>query len=272
VKDLNSIEKTDPVTLARVYEDMTLLYTRVGDFGSAERTIEKAVELKQRTAASHSDMLLLQDTLVHLRFREGRLTEAAQLLDKITEQYGDDPRISTTLRAHVYRDSGEVAIFTKSADIAVARLRKALSISDGKYATPEYATVLMLLSQAYAADDNLQEAQAMAAEAYHRALGFQENFPEDAAMITGAYGAILNKQKQWTDARENLAHALALSKDRDTRMDIIHCLLEADHHLHEKQEESTLRRELKQLVAAAPREPMRENTMDIMAFTRSPSH
>ncbi len=139
--------------------------------------------------------------------------------------------------------------------------------------TPEYGTALAILAVSYRMQNKLPEAAATLAEAAKRAEAFQGSFPQSAAAIYGAYGSVLNRQKQWNKAHPLLVSAVKLSEP-DTQLETaaLKNLIAADRHLHKRDEESSSRYKLKELLQNPHRDPVHKNTIDVLAFSGPSAH
>ena len=272
IRILNHFGRAQSSSVSRVYQDLGMLYMRMGDLRSAESALQQAIEAqKQAPTELPERAVLIQDVLVHLRYRQGRLTEATKLLQRLVADHGENPAIPRHIRAHLYRDSGEMLIAAKKPDEAVEHLRKCLLLSEDERQQPESSVVFVVLTGAYLSQKNLVEAEKAANEAYERSQHFERDFPQNAAMAYGAYGAVLNMKKQWGQARPLLARAVDLSKERATQVYALQQLVEADHNLHERKEEHQMKRRLKQVLEDVPGEPSRQHTIDVMAFNAAGS-
>jgi tetratricopeptide (TPR) repeat protein len=273
IRIISHFGRSQSAALSRIYQDLGMLYMRLGDLRSAESALQQSLEAdKQAPHELPERTLLTKDVLMHLRYRQGRLTEATQMLRNLIADYGDDSAIPQHFRAHLYRDSGEVLVAAKKPDEAVEHLRKCLLLTENESQEPESSIVYVMLTGAYLLQKNVVQAEQAAHEAYDRSQRFERDFPQNAAMACGTYGAVLNTKKQWAQARPLLAHALEISKERATQVQVLQHLIEADHNLHQRQEERQMRRRLKQLLEAAPREPATQHTVDVMAFNSTGSH
>lgn len=262
----SNLQPGKPRALARVYGDMAAMYADRGDMRSAEAAMQKSLASENAGAGGTAGSVGTRDALVHLAYRRGHLSEALDLLHSMIQDFGENQTISRELRAHMYRDEGELLVAARRPDEAPEPLRKSLSLTDPGTKTPDYAIALAMLSQAYELQKNWPQAEASLQEASKRSAVFETDFPQDAGKILASYGILLSARKRWSDARPVLLHAASLSEtDRNVESAVLQSLIQADHHLHERGEERAMKEKLKTL-GSGPADPARENTIDVLAF------
>ena len=273
VEIFSSQQPAKPRALARVYGDMAAMYADRGDMKSAEAALQKSLASETPSnGASATGSIGTRDALVHLAYRRGRLTDALEMLQSMIRDFAEDHSIARELRAHMYRDEGEVLVASHRPAEATEPLRKSLLLTDSTINTPDYAIALAMLSQAYILQKNWTQADEALKEASGRSAGFEKNFPQDAGKILASYGIFLGSQKRWNDSRPLLLRAAPLTEsEKDVESAVLQNLIQADHHLHEKEEERAMREKLKSLGSSQPN-PARENTVDVLAFNGGGPH
>lgn len=269
---LKRIGPSQNTAVARVYSDMAIMYMRTNDFRSAEICLKNSLGAESGPgAAAPAEVFLRRDTILHLQYWRGRTTDAAETLRNLFHDYAQNSAIPRYLRAHLYRDSGELSIMTGKYQEAVDRLRLCLSLSDPEMPTPDYALELMTLGDAYSLQNDWADAHQVLQQAWTRSGEFEHNYPSQAGAVGVAYGAVLNREKHFSEARPVLQHALELVQtEPELQVKGINFLIAADHHLHERREERRLRKRLALLEQRPQRDPIRDNTVDVMSFNSQP--
>ncbi len=270
---LDRLGPQEATAVDRIYEEMSMTYLRMGDLQSAEITLQKSLARQKNSSEfSVQKVLATRDSLMHLRYRQGRISDALKMLQTMLADYSDNIAVSSQLRAHLYRDRGEMALATHDLDGAVEHLKKSLSLLDQNGKTPDAALVLAMLGETYTARKDMSAAENAMAEAYNRSKAFEANFPEDAGSICEAYAALLTTQKRWSDARPLFLHTLEIAKDDNTRLASLQHLVKVDHHLRNTEEEMQMRDELKRAARKTPAQPEVQHTVDVLAFSSSSTH
>jgi tetratricopeptide (TPR) repeat protein len=258
------------IALARVYSDVAGMYIKLGEYRNAEIALNRSLDAEQQSAVVPAEEYVLRlDSLVHLLYRRRKLTEAERSMGHLVEAYGDNPQISVHLRAHLYRDRGEVHVF--AADYAGGKkdLQRCLSILNGRNTEPDGARALAVLAELDVRENNIKAAEAKFEEATARIQPIASNFPEDAVEIATVYSAFLNQHRHWAHAREKLLNAARMCDnggiDNVTAVQCYRLLAEADRHLRNHTEEKQLRTKLNAL-QRGEQPDSQQQTVDVIAL------
>ena len=253
-------------SVSRAYQDLALTYFHERDLSSGEAALQSALRYARMTNMRPDQAFVIRDTLLHIRCAQGRRTEAENLVQSMIEDYGENKAIASHRRAHLYSDAATMSTAGHRREDAIQQSRKSLALLDPTLSTPEYALALTTLAQAYDAGKRREVSKDLLAEAYRRSDSFQHTFPADAARISVFYGKVLCKENQWSRARMLFLSALSKLDDVELRRNTLRMLVEADHQLHQREEEASTRRELKALVDAEQQEVASGNTVDVLDF------
>ncbi len=244
------------VLVARVYSDLAMVYVNERNLKAAEQAIEKSVAAEKSTAnPDRMEEILGQQSLAHIKYLQGRVSEALGTTRDLVNRYGGDDALNPALRGSLYDDYGELC--TQQGKLAEAA--EALNMSatlkakcPGRTGVAKtlarLAWVHTLLKQFDDAENTLNDAEGRLSGP----AGRQD--PLEAAIVAETYGAFLNTRQQWNDARAKLLNALA-SGNSGPAFAEIHAaallqLAEADHHLHRKKEERESRNQARLLQAS----------------------
>jgi tetratricopeptide (TPR) repeat protein len=275
VHTLSKAGESEATNVARVYSDMAMLYVRSGDVRLAELYLQEASRSERR--ARNPDKLeqfAHRDALIHLAYLKGRLSDALQITSELIGLYGTDGSISTALRAHLYRDYGQLCAAMGKLDESITYLDHSLALQlKSPAASPqELAFSWAFLARIQIHRKQFDTAEATLTKAQNRIRPFQHDFPDDAAIVAETYGFLLNLESRWAEARTQLQLALQLAGSapelRLMKLEDLHALARVDHRLHNKAEEKQVRAELK-LVGARRRSPWKPDTVDILTLAEN---
>lgn len=261
--------KPQALALSRVYQDMALMYMRMHDLRSAERAMQKSLAVESSLpAVSPQALLVARDTIVHLRYQQGRVSEASELISDLVQTYGEDAAVDRHLRAHIRRDYGEMLLILHKPQLAEQQLQMSLALFDPRVDLASSAEVLSDVGQAYAMQDRFADAERVLGSAYAETKKFHGTFVDEAASISANYGRVLVKMRRWSDAQHVLEQALHLTHDGKLQLYTLKDLLLADKHLHDRSDLAGLRRQLRSLELAAAENPVQRDTVDVLAFAK----
>ncbi len=260
---------------ARVYSDLAMLYVRSADVPSAERYLDEALRA-ERSARNpdKTEQLTRQDALMHLDFLKGRLSDALSLIGGLIRSYGRDEGINSALRAHLYRDYGQLFASIGKLDESIQYLEHSVALELEVPGAPpqELAFSWAFLARIQILRKQFDAAEATLMKAQNRIGPFEYDFPQDAAIVAETYGVLLNLQSRCPEARIQLQRALQLagsSPDLDLmRAEGLRALAQADRRLHRRVEAKQARAELKHLRARGFSEAD-PDTVDVLTLARN---
>ena len=240
--------------VARIYSDVALLEINMGDLRSAERYLNKSSAIAESSdTISDTDKFLVLDAVAHFEYERGRLTDADRTLNKIVGLYGSSTAISPSLRAHLYRDCGEVSIATGNLDQALDQLQKSTALARAEPAPGTLALSLSMLGSVYLQLGQLNSAEHLFREACDSVDQYADEVPVNAAIVYAVYGNYLHSCRRWRESRTHLQRALQLAqeggKDERIKANCLAKLADAAHHLHIKDEEKSMRSQAKAMAA-----------------------
>ena len=257
--------------IARVYSDLALLEINTGDLKSAERYLNKSAAIAESSdTISATDKLLVLDAIAHFEYERGRLTDADHTLSKIVRSYGSSTAVSASLRAHVYRDYGELSIATGNLDEAMGHLQKSAALARAEPVPGNLALSLAMLGNVYFQQGQLNSAEQLYREACDNVGRDASEVPGNAAIVYAVYGSYLHSCRRWRESRTHLQRALQLARESGKNQPLeANCfskLADAAHHLHIKDEERSMRSKAKELAAGFRPGTNGDLTVDLLSL------
>lgn len=261
---------------ARVYSDLSLLYLQWGQGKKAEESLEKSAELERKSKGqSETKQLFRLDALAHLQAEQGRVSDAIKTTQLLVQTFGSNASLPAELRAHLYWDEGVLCYLAQKLEESADHLRKSITLASEMPGHPEAALVLATLGQVQIMQKNLGAAEASLHEAEIRMQPFRTDHPVQAAQLAMTLGSLQQSRKRWAEARTQFLQAIDLLQpvtgSTNLRLTCLRGAVTANHHLGNKIEEKSLRRQMKQLIATeAPiRSPIQ--TVDVLALRKANS-
>jgi tetratricopeptide (TPR) repeat protein len=228
--------------VARVYSDMACMYVQVHDLRAAESAIRsslQAYEVAGRTSAMEG--AVIQDTFSHIEFRQGRLSDAMKRIKVVLDETADDKTVTPSFRAHLHEDYGNFC--AQKGDLEQARIsyEKSARLESELPSQNGLPRTLALVARIQILQNRFPEAEDTLRKAKSGIDSISVDNPVDAALIAETYGALLNSEHQWDDAKVALLRALSFGNGgpafMSIRIEALQQLAEAYHHLHRKKEE-----------------------------------
>jgi len=258
--------------LTRVYSDMAMLYVQQHDLKAAEEMLNKGIASEQQD--THPDAvqeILIKDTLCHLEYHQGRMSDAMNVTRALLGKYGTDTTISPLLRAHLYEDYATFCMREDRLNDAVQYFKISVDLENEVPVPVSQARTLALLGRAQMLDSQLSDAEQTLTKAVNQAKAADEN-PIDHALVSETYGEFLIVKRHWNDARTALKEAVTDGNSSAAFASVhiaalIH-LADVDHHLHLKKEEKQSRRQAK-LLQAGLQYPGAKDVVDIATLRNS---
>ncbi len=254
LKFTSSNTEEESVRAARIYSDLCFVYMQSGRLREAEESIIKSIEMGQRVN-SKTEYVLRMDTLAHLHLEQGRISDALKESRKQLETFGSDPQISLNVRAHLYRDYGELCSQLGKLEEGVESLQKCIELEEKTNGTPDSGLTLATLAQVHTLQKRYDLAEVMLHKAEMRMEPFAVDYPTNAAQVAVAVGDCWRARGRWTEARAAYFRAVETIKPIGTPAVLLQrCFLgaaAAAHHLGNKGEEKQLLSEMKELLASA---------------------
>jgi Tfp pilus assembly protein PilF len=262
------------VLVARVYSDLAMIYVNERNLKAAEQAIEKSLAAEKRTAnPDRMEEILGQQSLAHVKYQQGRISEALGTTKDLVNRYGADDALNPALRGSLYDDYGELCIQQGKLAEAAESLNMSATLKAKCPGRTGVAKTLARLAWVHTLLKQFDDAENTLKDAEGRLSGpAGEQDPLEAAIVAETYGAFLNARQQWKDARTNLLNALA-SGNSGPAFAEIHAaallqLAEADHHLHRKQEEKKSRNQAR-LLQASFANAYASRVVDVTSLERS---
>jgi tetratricopeptide (TPR) repeat protein len=256
--------------VARSEADLALLYIRTGRLKQAETALEASLREEQAGSMPDEERLIRLDSVIHLQCRKGRFTDALHTTERMLARYGESDLVTTSMRAHLYRDRGELLLITGDPDGAEKCLRRSMELMDRSGRLPEFPTALVLLGRVKMMRNDTAQAEKYYAAAADAMQPLAEAFPENAVEIACVFGEFLGSQHRWKEAYESLQTDLVLlhspGVDSDSASRFLTDLANADHHLHKRSEEKDAREQAKAFTALQSNPPESNQTVDILTL------
>ncbi len=115
LKIMLSLGHAQMVSVAQIYGDMALLYLRTGNIRASEAALQNSIAAEKNCdAVPLQASILRRDALIHIHYHAGRLTQALNASDELVRDHGEDPSLPLALRAHLFRDRGELALAARN--------------------------------------------------------------------------------------------------------------------------------------------------------------
>jgi tetratricopeptide (TPR) repeat protein len=256
---------------ARIYSDAALLEIKMGDLRSAERYLTKSSAIAESSnTISETDKFLVLDAVAHFQYERGRLTEADHTLSEMVRSYGSSTAVRPSLRAHLYRDCGELSVATGNLDQASDQLQKSTALARVEPVPGNVALSLAMLGNVYVQQGQLHSAEQLFREACDRVGPHADEVPGKAAIVYAVYGSYLHLCRRWRESRTHLQRALQLADEgagnEPLRANCLSELADAAHHLHIKDEEKSMRSQAKALAAGFRPATDGALTVDLLAL------
>jgi tetratricopeptide (TPR) repeat protein len=256
----------------RVYSELALVYVQEHELKLAEEAIDKSIASEQKEGKPDAvQEVLVKDSLAHILFARGRVSEATATTRQLMDKYGASTKVTTDLRAHLYEDYASLCMQEKKLSEAVDYFKVSVGLQEETVVRGNQARTLALLGRAQMLESHLDDAEQSLTKAVKQAPVLDEN-PIDKALVFETYGELLIAKRRWDDARSALKNALS-NGSSGAAFANVHIaawthLAEADHHLHLKKEEKGSRKEAKRLLAAY-QYPGSKDVVDIAALKDS---
>jgi tetratricopeptide (TPR) repeat protein len=239
--------------LTRVYSDLAMAYAQERDLKSAEEaTIKSIASERGENKPDPAQDLLVKDSLSHIEFDRGRISEAINNTRQLLVKYGTNTRVSIPLRVHVYEDYASLCLQQHKISKAIEYFQVSLGLEKEMPIRGGLARTLALLGRAQMLDSHLDDAEESLTEAMQPSHAFEPS-PVDRALVVETYGELLIARHRWNEARTALKNALTHGQAKagftNVQLAAWTNLAEADHHLHLRKEEKESRKQAKLLMA-----------------------
>jgi tetratricopeptide (TPR) repeat protein len=230
-----------------------MVYVQQRDLKSAERAIETSLDTeKQGGKVDPRQAILVADTLSHMEYQRGRISEATANTRELLNKYGTDDKIPNPLRAHLYEDYATLCMQQNNISEAVKYFTVSVGLQREAPVQSTLARTLALLARAQIAANQLDDARQTVTEAVAKEGLVHEN-PIDDAVVSESYGEYLIARRRWDEARTAFKTTLSYGSTSpafaNVHIEALQQLAEADHHLHLKKEEKSSRKEARMLEA-----------------------
>lgn len=255
------------VSISQVYGDLAMMSLRQNKLDTAEVFVNQASAAARAEKIDNPDQEALRaDTLIHIKFARGRLSESMADTMKLLQTYASSKTADPSVSAHLNSDYGEYCAEAGKYDKSYDHLQKSIEIRTASDDTSELATTYASLAKVEYLRHRLDSAETFYREALRRITPFANSRPMDAAAISASFGEFLSICKRWTEARGFLVQALHLSQvssANNFRANTLTYLAEVYHHLKDKKDEKESRREAKALMAGVDPNQAPSQTVDL---------